>query len=299
LTDRAGSDIDPADPEQLLLPSLLSGAFFCHGLASSEELAACRDDVFALSVCQQAEVTYPHKTFRQYVKQEPSDKFISLERHGLFAVIVCIISPEKCDIAIPVVEDAVIADGDPVGISAKVLKDTFGAIEGWFAIDNPLLLIELFSEDLEVPGLLEMAEAAGEYKIIRREAFTEKGKELTPEQRRHDPDRNEKILAAWHPAASVGGKSATGDNTVDMGMIHKVLPPGVQNPDGPYPCAKMLRIIGELHERLGNGSKKKIIHDLPVHRYQAIQFRGDGEDHMEVPDGKKILTAGFDPSLLP
>ena len=33
-------------------------------------------------------------------------------------------------------------------------------------------------------------------------------------------------------------------------MIHKVLPPGVQNPDGPYPCAKMLRIIGELHERL-------------------------------------------------
>jgi hypothetical protein len=83
MTDRAGSDIDPADPEQLLLPSLLSGAFFCHGLAGSEELTACRDGVFAVSVCQQAEVTYPHKTFRQYVKQEPSDKFISLERHGL------------------------------------------------------------------------------------------------------------------------------------------------------------------------------------------------------------------------
>jgi len=84
-----------------------------------------------------------------------------------------------------------------------------------------------------------------------------------------------------------------------MGMIHKVLPPGVQNPDGPYPCAKMLRIIGEHHERLGYGLKKKIIHDLPVHRYQAIQFRGDGEDHMEVLDGQEILTAGFDPSLLP
>ena len=61
----------------------------------------------------------------------------------------------------------------------------------------------------------------------------------------------------------------------------------------------MLRIIGELHERLGHGLKKKIIYDLPVHRYQAIQFRGDGEDHMEVLDGKKILAAGFDPSLLP
>jgi len=205
MTDRAGSDIDPADPEQLVLPSFLSGAFFCHGLAGSEELTACRDGVFAVSVCQQAEVTNPHKTFRQYVKQEPSDKFISLERHGLFAVIVCIISPEKRDIAIPVVEDAVIADGDPVGISAKVLKDTFGATEGRLAIDNPLLMIKMFPEGFECSGFLEMADTAGEYKIIRREAFFEKAEELTSEQGRHDPDRNEKTLAAWHPAASVGG----------------------------------------------------------------------------------------------
>jgi hypothetical protein len=95
LADGTDSDVDPADSDQLFLPGLLSGAFFCHGLAGSEELTACRDGVFAVSVCQQAEITYPHKTFRQYVKQEPSDKFISLKRHGLFAVIVSIISPEK------------------------------------------------------------------------------------------------------------------------------------------------------------------------------------------------------------
>jgi hypothetical protein len=107
--------------------------------------------------------------------------------------------------AIPDIEDAVVADGDPVGISAKVLENTFRTTEGRFAIDNPLLFIELFSEDLEVPGLLEMADTAGEYKIIRREAFFEEAEELTSEQGRHDPDRNEKTLAAWHPAASVGG----------------------------------------------------------------------------------------------
>jgi hypothetical protein len=92
-----------------------------------------------------------------------------------------------------------------VGISAKVLKDTFGAIEGWFAVDNPPFLIELFPEALEVAGLLEKIDTAGEYKIIRQEAFFEKAEELTSEQGRHDPDRNEKALAAWHPAASVGG----------------------------------------------------------------------------------------------
>lgn len=130
------------------------------------------------------------------MKKEPSDKFVRLERHGLYTVIVGIVSPEKRDIAVLVGKDAIIADRDSVGISAEVLKDPFGSIKRRFAIDDPLLLIELFPEDLEVPGLLEMADTAGEGKIIRREAFFEKGKELTPEQRRHDLDRNEKALAA-------------------------------------------------------------------------------------------------------
>ena len=130
------------------------------------------------------------------MKKEPSDELVRLQRHGLFTVLICIIPPEKRDIAVPDIEDAVVADSDPVGISAEVLKNPFGAIEGRLAIDNPLLLIELFPEDLEIPGLLEMADTAGEHKIIRREAFFEKGKELTPEQRRHDQDRNEKALAA-------------------------------------------------------------------------------------------------------
>jgi hypothetical protein len=61
----------------------------------------------------------------------------------------------------------------------------------------------------------------------------------------------------------------------------------------------MLRIIGEFHERLGYGSEKKIVHDLPVHRYQRIQFRGDGEDNVEVLDGKKVIATSLDPSLFP
>jgi hypothetical protein len=128
------------------------------------------------------------------VKQEPSDKFICLERHGLFAVIVGIISPEKRDIAIPVGEDAVIADGDPVGISAEVLENTFGATEGRFAIDDPLLFIELFTESFEVAWFLEMTDTAGENKIASFEATFEVVKKLAAEQRRHDPYMNKEPL---------------------------------------------------------------------------------------------------------
>jgi hypothetical protein len=64
LTDGAGSDINPADPEQLLLPSLLLGVFFYYGFFTTDNLPACGNVIFAASVCQQAEVTYPHITFR-------------------------------------------------------------------------------------------------------------------------------------------------------------------------------------------------------------------------------------------
>jgi hypothetical protein len=95
------------------------------------------------------------------MKQEPSDKLACLQRHSLLTIVVCIISPEKGNIAIPVVKDAVITDRDPVGISAEVLKDTLGAIKGRLTIDNPLFMVELFPEDFEVAGLLEMTDAAG------------------------------------------------------------------------------------------------------------------------------------------
>jgi hypothetical protein len=99
----------------------------------------------------------------------------------------------------------VIADGDSVSISAKVLKNTLGAIEGRLAIDDPLLVVEVFSEGFEVCGIFEMTETAGKDKIIFFEVIFEKIQELASEERRHHPDGNEKTFAAGDPAAFVGG----------------------------------------------------------------------------------------------
>jgi hypothetical protein len=139
------------------------------------------------------------------MKKEPSDELVSLERHGLLTVVVCIISPSKGNIAVLDGEDAVIADRDPVSISAEVLKDPLGAIEGRFAIDDPLLMVELSSEGVEVAGILEMTDTAGEYELSPFEVIIEEVKELAFEQRRHDPYGKEEPFAARHPAAPVRG----------------------------------------------------------------------------------------------
>jgi hypothetical protein len=117
------------------------------------------------------------------MKKEPPDKLARLQRHDLFTVVVGIISPEERDIAVLDIKDSVIADRDPVSISAEVLKDTLGAIEGRFAIDDPFLMVKMSLEGCEGSGFLEVADTSGEYEIPRFEAFFQKVKELALEQR--------------------------------------------------------------------------------------------------------------------
>ena len=106
-----------------------------------------------------------HISTGQYMKKEPSNELIGLESHGLLFIPIGIVPPAEGDIAVLDIEDTVIADSDPVGISAQVLKDTLGAVKRRLAIDNPFLMVELSSEHLKGSGVLEMTDTAGEDKI--------------------------------------------------------------------------------------------------------------------------------------
>jgi hypothetical protein len=86
---------------------------------------------------------------------------------------------------------------------------------------------------------------------------------------------------------------------MDMGMIHEVLAPGVQNADTPYFCPEMFRVLCELGEGLGDRTEKEIVQDLTVHGDQGIEFRGNREDYMEILNGEEVLAAGLDPSFFP
>jgi hypothetical protein len=138
------------------------------------------------------------------MKEESSDKLVGLEGHGLLTVMVCIIPPLEGNLAVLEGEEAVITDGDSMGISAEVLKDPLGATEGRFAVDDPLFPVEMPPEGLEACGILEMTEMGGKDQIPSLEAIFEEAKELTSEQCRQDPHGNEEPFAAGYPAAAVG-----------------------------------------------------------------------------------------------
>ncbi len=159
--------------------------------------------VFAVSVGQEAKVTDADIACRQDMKKEPSDKLVGLQGHGFLTVMVGIISPEEGNFAVLEGADAVITDGDSMGIPAEVLKGSLGAIEGGFAIDDPRFPVEMPAEGLEVFGVLEMAEVGGKDQIPSLEAIFEEVKELASEQCGQDPHGKEEAFAAGSPAAAV------------------------------------------------------------------------------------------------
>ena len=99
------------------------------------------------------------------MKEEPSDELIGLESHSLLFIPIGIVAPTEGDIAVLGFDNTVIADRDPVGISAQVLKDTLGAVKGRLTINDPFLMVELSSEHLKSFGVPQMMDAAGEDKL--------------------------------------------------------------------------------------------------------------------------------------
>jgi hypothetical protein len=155
-------------------------------------------------------------------------------------------------------EEAVIADSDPVSISAEVLKGTFGAIEGGFAVDKPLLGVEVFSEGFKVCGIFEMTETMGEDQFLFFEGIFEKTEELASEQGRDHPDRKKKFSTGWFPGA-IGRETSPRDDTVEVGVVHEVLTPRMENTDDADRCTEMFWIACELCDRLGDRTEKKIV----------------------------------------
>ena len=112
-------------------------------------------------------MTNPNIAIRQNMKKESSDELVDLQRHNLLLIAIGIITPQKGDLSVLDTEDAIIADGDSVGISAQILKDSLSSVEWRLAVYNPLLMIEPSSEYLEVLLSSEMTDPAGEDQIIK------------------------------------------------------------------------------------------------------------------------------------
>ena len=122
-----------------------------------------------------------------------------------------------------------VGDGNAVGIAAEILQDVLGSAEGWFGVDDPIFAEERTQPSREELGMGERCEFSGQVQLTALEGRLEAGDELATEDAPQYSDGKEEAWVGSNPAAVIPGESASGNDTVDMGMKLDFLIPGVEH----------------------------------------------------------------------
>ncbi len=103
-----------------------------------------------MSAGEQSVVADAGEARRQDVQREPPDKFVGVQRHHFGLGAVFIVFPGEGDFAVGKIEDAVVADGNAVGVSPEVVDDLLRSAERGFGVDHPVVLAQCLAQRGEV-----------------------------------------------------------------------------------------------------------------------------------------------------
>ena len=112
--------------------------------------------------------------------------------------------------------------------------------------------------------LFEMSHTVKEGQLAGFIAFFEIVQKLVPEQLGQNPYGKEESFSAGNPAVMGKGQPTAGDNTVDVGMVHEVLSPGVDNTHEADVYSETLWVLCQFPEGLGDRAEEKVIQDSTV-----------------------------------
>jgi hypothetical protein len=85
------------------------------------------------------------------------------------------------------------------------------------------------------------------------------GSELAAEDTAECANGQEETVRRSDPSRAIGSKSASGNNVMDVGMMLKVLPPGMQHAKKSSLCSQMLRVTGKFEQCRCAGSEEQIV----------------------------------------
>ena len=119
--------------------------------------------------------------------------------------------------------------GHAMGVAAQILEHVFGATEGWFAVDHPVLSKQWSEPAGEGLGLSQQGQLPAEVELLVAEGGLEASDELATKHATQHRAGKKEARAGWNPARVVERESAGRDDTVDMGMNLELLIPGVEH----------------------------------------------------------------------
>ena len=101
------------------------------------------------TVGEESEVSDANQPLGQDVDEEAAQELMSGNCHDLLLAAVGIVSPAEGDAIALKSHEAMVGNGDAVGVAGQVVENMFGAPERRLGINHPVLLPELPEEVAE------------------------------------------------------------------------------------------------------------------------------------------------------
>ena len=104
------------------------------------------------------------------------------------------------------------------------------------------------------------------------EQFTKLFAELAAEDSAQCLNRQKEAARGMDPSGAVESQSAGGNDVVDMGMMLKVLSPGMEHAEESYVGSEVLRIASQLEHGRGAGAVEQVVEQPLVLEGKGGQF---------------------------
>jgi hypothetical protein len=246
------------------------------------------------AIGEEAVVADPGEARREDVLEEAAQEPHGVERHGLVRVVIRVVAPGEGDVLAIEREDALVGDGDAVGVVGQVGEHLLGASEGRFGVRVPVRLVGACEQEIE--GLSVGDDLGRKAQRAVDIGLTNGVAEQCAEVPGERLDGEEEIdLGNADPAATVAREAASGNQAVDVGMEDEGLPPGVKNGEDAHARTKPRG--AEVEQGLARAAKQNGIDDLGRVASENIEDGRDGEDDVKVRDVENFVAPCIEPLL--
>lgn len=123
------------------------------------------------------------ESFGEAMQQKPANELHRIEGHRAAMVFLSIVLPAKRHFPVLEGDEALIRDGDPMGVAGQILEDLGRSSERRFGIDHPVVGLDITKQPVPVPAFGQCFELPVKTEGPAAKGRSQGGQELPPPSR--------------------------------------------------------------------------------------------------------------------
>jgi hypothetical protein len=251
--------------------------------------------LLAVSIAQESVVANAMESSGKNVEEKTSDELIGREGHDFLLIVVAVVPPMEFHLLVFAVHESIVGNSNTVSVTADVVYYLLRAREGRFGVDDPFL----FSHCMEITGkglpIVKYLEGREELQLAGIEGLLQVAQEQPAKQTGQHSYWQEESGAARNPVGTIGRDSAARDDTMQVGMMEKILSPGVKHGEETDLGGQMFGIGSYGGQGLGRGSEQDAVDEIFVLVGDGSDVFGQRKNHVEVWAVQDFGFSFFDP----